>query len=242
MNNNNTEHTRELYNTISSKLLEIYGEKPFSPDGGRLPKWNVSFPLEAEILNKDEGLINILKDKKYSILVPPLRIIDTLTNPESPHLNKERYIGLFEQILNMIIKCFGLNIMDITPLVKALVRLINNKLGFEYIILNCKEGLTSYTCGRAISTLLRNDGINKTKLVIFNTISDTDDNIDIGHYATLAPSEGPLNLEYGGDKNFYKNKYLMYGDDKNHSPGLNSYKSKYLKYKQKYLQLKNHIK
>jgi hypothetical protein len=151
-----------------------------------------------------------------------LHAIVNLANPDSPHLNNEVYIEFFEVLLSTFLYALGSNIMNFTPVVKGVVRLINDKIGYTYIVLNCKNKLGSYTCGRAISSIGRTSTEKMPRLVVFNTESGDSDNLDYEYYKILVPEDAELNLEQGGDKHFYKTKYL--------------------KYKQKYLELKNRIK
>ena len=57
--------------------------------------------------------------------------------------------------------------MNMTPLVKLIVDRINSITKAKYAILNCKDGLESYTCGRAVSFSI--NPIHETKIIFFNT-------------------------------------------------------------------------
>jgi len=81
--------------------------------------------------------------------------------------------------------------------------------------MNCKEGIDSYTCGRAILPLTFNEGL-ESKIIVSNTISDDNHTIDTDYILSLDSDDKLIKGEKG--KNFYYKKYLKY-------------KSKYLKLK-----------
>ena len=213
----------QMYNNYATEFKEKYEDRPYEG------KWTISF-CEQVI---DER--NYLCTKKGKIYISGLSIIKTLADPTSPYLDNPIYIGFMEHILQFVLFTIGSNIMNLTPVAKALVRIINDSIGYEYVILNCKEGLGSYTCGRAI-TSIHIDKPYIPRLVIYNTISSADDSMDEMYYKKLiTETDDKLNLDNGKESKYYSSKY-------NRNQKLNqeqNYYNKYLKYKLKYLQLKN---
>jgi len=197
----------EIFIKYVSRIKSIYGDRP--SEG----KWTLKY-LEPVIdsygsLCTDKGNIEIIG----------LELIKLLANPSSPYLDNTIYVGFFEIILQYVLYTLGTNIMNMTSIAKSIVRIINDKIGYTYIVLNCKNGLESYTCGRAIASIHKMTKEKNPRLIIFNTISSENDNVDFGYYLTLVTEEPEtLNLENGGESYYYKEKYL--------------------KYKNKYLQLK----
>jgi hypothetical protein len=69
--------------------------------------------------------------------------------------------------------------MNFGKIAQYMVNMLNESAERELFILDCKKGVDSYTCGRAI--MLLNVGVNDNRIIVFNTISSEDDNIDIGY-------------------------------------------------------------
>ncbi len=212
-----------MFNYYSSHIKSLYGDRP---DVG---KWTLTF---SDIIIDSDNFLNLDKGR---IKLLGLDLLIALSNPISPYLNNPIYISFFEVVLQYVLYTLGTNIMNMTPIAKSIVRIINDMIGYTYIILNCKNGLGSYTCGRAVSSIHKMPEEKIPRLVIFNTNSSEDDNLDSNYYKTLVTDEeNKLNLENGGDRYYYKNKYLKY----NETELDQMFYKKYLKYKQKYLDLK----
>jgi hypothetical protein len=148
-----------------------------------------------------------------------------------------KFILNLSKILMCILKWYGLHILDIKTgiysSVGTLIRegIINHFTNIDgtrdilfddillevdtklkikdVIIVDCKQGIGSYTCGRAVKYFIDKDGIGH--ILIYNTESKDSDFIDDA-YEPIA--EKKYNSQSGG------------------------YYQKYLKYKMKYLQLK----
>jgi hypothetical protein len=80
----------------------------------------------------------------------------------------------------------------------------------DAIIIDCRNGLSNYTCGRAVETFTDKDSIDH--ILIYNTISKDNDLMD-DEYIGIAKKKYDASL-------------------------IGGYYQKYLKYKQKYLNLK----
>ena len=213
----------QAYDYYSSVFTEKYGTRPFKG------KWDIRF--DEPVIDESYNLCT----SKGEIPIYGGSIIAGLANPDSPYLDNSTYFGFIEIILKFILYAIALNIMNLTPVAKALVRIINDSIGYEYIVLNCKDGLGSYTCGRAISSIHMEKPCIP-RLVIFNTISTDDDLIDTEYYKHLiTETDGKLNLDNGKELKYYSSKYI--GNYKLNQE--QNYYNKYLKYKLKYLQLKN---
>ncbi len=198
----------KMYNHYVSEINRLNGPKPFEG------KWSINFC--EQVINES----NELCTHNGNISIIGLSVLKALSDKNSPHLNNPIYIGFMERILQLILFTIGTNVMNMTPVAKALVKIINTGTDCEYAVLNCKDGLGSYTCGRAVESSHREIPI-VPRLIIFNTISDDNDNMDIDYYTCLTNKNSENKLKVSDDNLTYRNKYL--------------------KYKQKYLQLKNKL-
>lgn len=216
LSNPKTYPTLDLIKDFASQFNSEFGERP------AIGKWDLDFPSENIFDEKFDLKVikhtSVVTIKLHNIVL----LIKALSNPASPYLNNEIYFEFFENVITALLFSLGLNTKDnFYKVAKEIVNIINTNIGYPYAYLNCKDGLKSYTCGRAISSIGRTSSEQIPRLVIFNTKSEDDDGFDFIHYSNLAPIDGSLDLELGGDTHFYKMKYL--------------------KYKQKYLQLKNKL-
>ncbi len=185
------------------------------PDGN---KWLISF--KEPIINDDGQILYVKKDGSEGFInFFGFNVIMALANKESKHLNNPLYFSFFETFLQLALFTFGVSVKNMEDIIKKLVSKINEQIGYTYIVINCKNGLSSYGCGRAVSSVHKLPGQNIPRLVIYNTVGEDDDTMDYKYYEILSPGDPEtLNLEHGNQSNYYKQKYL--------------------KYKQKYLQLK----
>lgn len=101
--------------------------------------------------------------------------------------------------------------MSIDKMIKSVIAKLNKKTQEDYIIYACRPGQT-YTCGRAVASIYLNE---KNHILIFNTVSEDDDNMDMEYYQDLLK--------------------------KNTDQKGGMYKKKYLNYKKKYLELKKRM-
>jgi len=140
-------------------------------------------------------------------------------------------------ILDLTIKSISYVLMYPLKFIKYLVKKINEKIGYEYIVINCRDGLEedildNYTCGRAVQYSSIGKSLSYTddedeekkiiekkepKIIIYNTISTEDMGLDTEYYNKI--KDDPKKCPEGktGECSFYK---------------------KYLKYKVKYLKIK----
>ncbi len=162
-----------------------------------------NFDYEIKTISRE----NLPRDIRNSIYGDNLTIyfLRMILNKNIPPIiyNNPDFIKTFGQTVFILTKFqapFTLNIRDYSEIY---VNIINLKTRDGYSVLDCKTGSTDYTCGRAViyKNALPDTDVNP-RIIIFNTVSDIDDNMD-----TL---------------------YI-----------LEKYHKKYLKYKKKYLQLKN---
>lgn len=137
-------------------------------------------------------------------------------NYQNLNIDNDTFIENFYKVIKVYLYAYGLNIMNMTPLVRLIVDRINSRTRRpRYAILNCRDNLGSYTCGRAVSFTI--DPTKTTKIILFNTVSEFDDFEDSEYQQTLVNTT----FEHGQrDVNFYYKKYLKY-------------KSKYIEMKKK---------
>ena len=133
-------------------------------------------------------------------------------------------INIITIYMHIIMVSFGYHYMCIYPLINLIKNTVNNVMGNNYVEIKCR-GVTEfnscnmkyYTCGRAI-TINYNFEKSNTKIYIHNIMSDVD----------MDPDEEYIN-EVIKENNILSGGLLT--DD-------NDYYLKYLKYKNKYLNLK----
>jgi hypothetical protein len=101
-----------------------------------------------------------------------------------------------------------MTVYQISIYLPKIVDLINKLLREKYIVIDCKEGIDSYTCGRAIE--FKADPHCKTRIIIYNSVSEYNSDPDYTHIREIRD-------KYDGG---YYNKYLKY-------------KAKYLRLKSK---------
>lgn len=213
----------QMYNHYAFHIKEKYGDRPY------VGKWSVRFC--EQVIDENGQLCTV----KGTIPIIGLKIIKTLSNPDSPHLDNPIYYGFMEHMIQFILFSIGTNIMEMTPIAKAIVRIINDAIGYEYIIINCKEGLGSYTCGRAV-TSIHKESTKIPRLLIYNTVSSENPDMDSHYYTQLTQeTDGQMNLQKNKDMSYYSSKYNKETDQEQ------KYYEKYLKYKSKYLHLKNKL-
>jgi len=134
--------------------------------------------------------------------------------------NYNIFINQVFKLLNYTLLNYGRQTLDLWRTIKYLKDKFEERIRTDEIklslysqpfIIGCKDGKESYTCGRGIKLSEDNHGIYH--IIIFNTVSEGDDFMD----------------------DEYAEKILV---DYN-STLKGGYKNKYLKYKQKYINLKN---
>jgi hypothetical protein len=190
-----------LYQSYAEQLKDIIGERPYKG------KWDNNYSVE---LNEDNNLI-ITGDKtingtifnflKSDILKEP-KIISLLENPH--------FIELFSELVTIGLYSLGQNLMNMGGIASEIVKLINEKTDRKYALLNCRDRLGSYTCGRAVSINLKPGDKDTPRIIIFNTKSENDDEVDFERYFSVLPTKGEQQYTLDGDKHYYWKKYLKY--------------------------------
>lgn len=131
------------------------------------------------------------------------------------NMNKPHFIIFFYEIIKMHLFGFSFNFINIDTIIKNIVDNVRSITTHDYIVINCKDKTDMYTCGRAI---LYNENTDiPTKIIIYNSISDDNDDQDTIYLSSL-------------DGKYTENT------------GTNYIYNKYIKYKNKYLNIKNSYK
>ena len=177
---------------------------------------NVNNDFFDNIIDYDptENIIS-LEAILHLCIVALTRFVDSI----APNKNNQHEINKLSNYIFVILRGFGYHYKCLVPLVNCIKKTVNDIMGENYLIIDCRDiseynvcDDSTYTCGRAIypnSNILSNN-----KIIIYNTVSEYDMDVDI---------------------NYVVNKYAqLHG-------GSNKYYRKYLKYKNKYLNLKNNI-
>ena len=122
---------------------------------------------------------------------------------------KELYRLLWEGL----IKPTSLRMRNISTMIPFIVDSINKITRENYMIASCNpttmglggNNVSEYVCGRAM--YYNEDPIKNTKLIIFNTISDFDDDMDTSYFTSsiLESLKGGSNME-----NYFSKKYTKY--------------------------------
>jgi hypothetical protein len=144
--------------------------------------------------------------------------------------NRQFIIAIYN-LLWVILERYALGTYNLENFITKMIDTVNRSIRKDYIIKNCNEngkdryvGIRNmtqydYCCGRAMYYDERPN--KKSRIIIFNTISDFDDNMDFSYYGS-----------------FFDNLPNMSDDEKVRDTPLARAK-KYLKYKIKYIKLKN---
>jgi len=155
---------------------------------------------------KDGSFLRELCDK----LTVFLSLIEKSKNINPGLLDDPKFIQAFFNSLNYLLMPYKMSIANFSSFLPGIVKLINDCLGREFIVIDCRDGITSYECGRAME--FKTDPGLVTRIIIYNSLSEYDSNPDYLHIQAVR--------------------------DKYHG---GNYYEKYLKYKTKYLQLKNRL-
>jgi hypothetical protein len=211
------------YKLSTEKIFQKYREAKRKVFGEKIESYqHIDYGGIEEYIKTSISNIN---DILYYWLLTYSNLSDDLkrNNEEKIIYNYNNLINLIFDLLQYILFTYGRETLDAYNMAKFVVQNLNDnikeidmaniKFNNPYII-DCKNGPNSYTCGRAIQ-LFKKNGIKH--ILIYNTISTTNDFMD-EDYAKEKISKYKLDSLEGG---YYKNKYL--------------------KYKQKYLGLKNNL-
>lgn len=116
-------------------------------------------------------------------------------------IDKPLFIEALFNLLWVLCKWYGLRTMRTKNMINYIVEQINIRTRENYAIINCKSGIDSYTCGRGM--LFNVEPQKNTRIVIFNSVSSDDDNMDTDHYVdTVMP------MLTGGKNNKKIQKYI----------------------------------
>jgi len=160
-----------------------------------------------------------------------------------PHeiIDNLEFVKIFSKILQNILFSISLYIKDIDNFIPLFIENVNNMTRDNYVVSNCpnnklnidsKINENKYTCGRAIIPLLCMSDVNYVpRIIIFDTVSSEDDNINEMTFTNYVNSAVEIDDK---DKNACVSSLFnsQLGGNKN-------FKKKYLKYKTKYLKIKN---
>jgi hypothetical protein len=151
-----------------------------------------------------------------SIIYLCIITLQNLVQLSEPTKNDPEIITNLSNYIFVIIHAFGLHYKCIINLINCIKKTVNDIMGNDYLIIDCKDVTNysncsniTYTCGRAVFSNSSIFNVN-SKIIIYNTVSEYDDNMDIDYIV---------------------NKYQSL-------KGGSLYYFKYLKYKNKYLNLK----
>jgi hypothetical protein len=139
---------------------------------------NISYPFTKWTLSEvNFNSEYIYINSRYQLNISGLNLLREFVR--SPHLNNTDYLNFIVHISRLVFFSLSFNIMNFGKIAQYMVNMLNESAERELFILDCKKGVDSYTCGRAI--MLLNVGVNDNRIIVFNTISSEDDNIDIGY-------------------------------------------------------------
>jgi hypothetical protein len=139
--------------------------------------------LEPDIL--------ISRDFKYfAMYIVGLRELLTYFDPSKADFMTQSYTDRLVDNLKLVMYPLALRVYNFGWIAKQIVDIINNIMGFKYIIFDCKGALDSYTCGRAIWPFGFNYDKNSEefrdfRIIVFNTVSDFDDGIDFDYLSDI---------------------------------------------------------
>ncbi len=171
-------------------------ESKYSSHGESLSQKKYIITDESEFSDLFGNLDNILKILQDSIKIKPTLLDEPL------------FIQFFTKFLNFLLVPYNMTTYNIIIYLPKIVELINKSLREKYIVIDCKEGISSYTCGRAI--VFKADPHCITRIIIYNSVSEYNSDPDYEHISKIRDN-------YNGG---YYNKYLKY-------------KAKYLRLKSK---------
>jgi hypothetical protein len=99
----------------------------------------------------------------------------------------ETFIRLFYELIWTLLKPYGLHTLNLRPMLVYVKQRIDEITGQkDYCVIQCKpqsehrDPLDNYTCGRAM--LMTYDSTKFSKIIIFNTVSEFDDHMDLDTY------------------------------------------------------------
>ena len=125
-----------------------------------------------------------------------------LANPESPFIKTEIYAVFFTNVLTLVMYPLAWKIYNFWSIAEKIVDVLNEKIGYKYIIYDCKEKDNLYTCGRAISYFginYDNDGQSTDhRIIVSNTVSMYNDLVDQEYIDSI--NEAIYTRNYSSDK------------------------------------------
>ena len=170
----------ELYNHYVLKIGR--GEKSIYGSYHKKTLNNLKFLNPNILLSSDHGF---LSTEIYG-LITLLSLFDTTL----PYFKTSSYNQFLTSMLKLVMYPLGRAVYNFGWIAKQIVETINKKIGFKYIIFDCKEGIDSYTCGRGISEIEFNfdETLNVNtdfRILVHNTVSPDDDSVDIEHWSEI---------------------------------------------------------
>ncbi len=170
----------DLYNQYVLKIGR--GEKSIYGSYHKKTLNNLKFLNPNILLSSDHGF---LSTEIYG-LITLLSLFDTTL----PFFKTSSYNQFLTSMLKLVMYPLGRAVYNFGWIAKQIVETINKKIGFKYIIFDCKEGIDSYTCGRGISEIEFNfdETLNVNtdfRILVHNTVSPDDDSVDIEHWSEI---------------------------------------------------------
>lgn len=204
---------RTLNILLFDVLANYYGEKYHDKAGARKVR---EYDAACQAVN----CINDEKICEPDAMIPvdksclTIKYINWLPDfKQRPELldDKDFILTLYENIW-MLLKWYGLHTYYVDKMAVYIKETIDGKTRKDYMMINCKYGIHSYTCGRALWFDIRPK--MNTRLYIFNTKSEYDDDMDLSQIkeillGNLKANEERQLLQTGGAINYYY-KYLKY--------------------------------
>lgn len=167
-----------LHNIQNKSEKDIYGEWYY-----KKKELKSLIFLEPDIL--------ISRDFKYfGMYIVGLQDLFLKFYPNKEDFMTMSYTTELVEDLKLVMYPLALRVYNFGWIAKQIVDIINNIMGFKYIIFDCKGGLDSYTCGRAIWPFGFNYDKNSEefrdfRIIVFNTVSDFDDGIDFDYLSNI---------------------------------------------------------
>jgi len=134
---------------------------------------------------------DILYKSRNAIVIYGLKTILSLFDPTLYYFMTQSYNMFLTRMLSFVMYPLARAVYNFGWIAQQIVETINKKIGFKYIIFDCKEGIDSYTCGRGISEIEFNfdkiqDANTDFRILVHNTVSTDNDHVDFEHMSEIA--------------------------------------------------------
>jgi hypothetical protein len=147
-----------------------------------------------------DAVLNNKEDMPFNFLGKNL-LLNFLNTPNCIDFNIPENLEIFKDIIELTLYPVISCIFQPQTYVKEYIELLNQKIFPNFAILKCNpDAKPDYTCGRAITINIEYG--KTTRLIFFNTISDEDDSIDGVYYVN--------NIQPNLTGGYYHQKYLKY--------------------------------